>query len=53
LIALESDPKHAEVARLNVARAGLADTVELRFGRALDTLPQLAAENCGPFDLIQ
>jgi len=52
LITLESDPKHAEVARANIARAGLAAVVELRLGRALDTLPQLAAERRGPFDLI-
>src|ERR1700676_4155985 len=43
LISLEADPKHVEVARANVARAGLADIVEIRFGRALDTLPQLVA----------
>jgi ATP phosphoribosyltransferase regulatory subunit HisZ len=41
---LESEPKHAEVARANVARAGLAEQVEVRLGRALDTLPKLAAE---------
>ena len=52
LITLEADPKHAEVARANIARAGLADIVELRLGRALDTLPQLIAEGLGPFDLI-
>jgi predicted O-methyltransferase YrrM len=52
LITLESDPKHFEVARVNIVRAGLADTVELRLGRALDTMPQLAAEGRGPFDLI-
>jgi predicted O-methyltransferase YrrM len=52
LITLEADPKHAEVARANVARAGLADAVEVRVGRALDTLPQLAAEGRGPFDLV-
>lgn len=52
LITLEADPKHAEVARNNIARAGLSDVVELRLGRALDTLPQLAAEGCAPFDLI-
>jgi predicted O-methyltransferase YrrM len=52
LITLESDPKHFEVARANIVRAGLADTVELRLGRALDTMPQLAAEGRGPFDLI-
>jgi predicted O-methyltransferase YrrM len=52
LVTLEADPKHAEVARANLARAGLADVVELRLGPALDTLPELAAENRGPFDLI-
>lgn len=52
LITLEVDPKHAEVARANIARAGLSEVVELRLGRALDTLPQLAAEGRGPFDLI-
>ena len=52
LITLEADPKHAEVARANIAQAGLANVVELRVGRALDTLPQLAAEGYGPFDLI-
>jgi len=52
LITLESDAKHAEVARGNFARAGLAGIVELRVGPALDTLPQVAAEGRGPFDLI-
>ncbi|WP_437970928.1 O-methyltransferase [Sorangium sp. So ce260] len=52
LITLESEPKHADVARANLERAGLADLVELRLGRALDTLPGLAAEGRGPFDLI-
>ena len=52
LITLEADPKHAKVAQANIAQAGLADVVELRLGRALDTLPQLAAEGYGPFDLI-
>lgn len=52
LITLEASPRHAEVARANIARAGLADRVEVRLGRALDTLPQLAAEGHGPFDLV-
>lgn len=52
LISLEVDPKHAEVARLNVARAGLQDVVEVRIGNALETVPQLSAEGRGPFDLI-
>jgi predicted O-methyltransferase YrrM len=52
LITLEADPKHADVARANIARAGLAEMVELRLGRALDTLPALLREGRGPFDLI-
>ena len=52
LITLESDPNHAKVATANIARAGLAKVVELRLGRAIATLPQLAAEGKGPFDFI-
>jgi predicted O-methyltransferase YrrM len=52
LITLEADPRYAEVARANIARAGLADVVDLRLGRALETLPEVAAEGRGPFDLI-
>jgi predicted O-methyltransferase YrrM len=52
LITLEADPAHAEVARANLARAGLTDVVDLRLGQALETLPHLAAEGHGPFDLI-
>jgi predicted O-methyltransferase YrrM len=52
LITLEADPRHAEVARANIARAGLAAAIEVRVGRALDTLPRIAAAGQGPFDLI-
>ncbi|MFF6897592.1 O-methyltransferase [Streptomyces hydrogenans] len=52
LITLEYDPRHAEVARGNLARAGLADRVEVRTGPALDTLPLLEKEGAGPFDLV-
>jgi len=51
LITLEAEPKHAQVARTNIARAGLANIVELRIGQAQETLPKLAAEGLGPFDL--
>jgi predicted O-methyltransferase YrrM len=50
LITLEFDPKHAGVARANIARAGLAEKVDIRVGRAIDALPGLSAE--GPFDLV-
>jgi predicted O-methyltransferase YrrM len=46
LVTLEVDPEHAAVARGNLARAGLADRVEVRVGPALETLPTLE----GPFD---
>ena len=51
LISLEIDPKRAEVARANIARAELANTVEIRVGPAEDSLPKLVAEG-RPFDLI-
>jgi predicted O-methyltransferase YrrM len=47
VISLELDPKHAAVARSNIARAGVADLVEVKVGPALETLPTLD----GPFDL--
>ena len=52
LLTLEADAKHADVARASFARAGLTGVIELRLGPALDTLPQIAAEGHGPFDLI-
>lgn len=52
LITLEYDPHHAKVAEANVARAGLSDRVEIVVGAAADTLPQVAADGAGPFDLI-
>ena len=52
VITLEYEPKHAEAARANFQYAGLADRVEIRVGRAIDTLPQLAHEQRGPFDFV-
>jgi predicted O-methyltransferase YrrM len=52
LITLEANPKHADVARANLDRAGLTDKVEVRLGSALETLPKLAAEDEPPFDLV-
>jgi predicted O-methyltransferase YrrM len=52
LITLEADSRHAEVARENIAEAGLSELVDLRVGPALEALPQLAAEGAGPFDLV-
>ncbi|WP_284743665.1 O-methyltransferase [Amycolatopsis sp. RTGN1] len=49
LVTCEYEPKHAEVAKANLARAGFGeDVVDIRVGAALDTLPTLT----GPFDFI-
>jgi predicted O-methyltransferase YrrM len=52
IITLEADPKHAEVAQKNFAHAGVESKVELRLGKALDTLPKVAADGRGPFDMV-
>ncbi len=52
VVTCEFEPRHAEVARRNVERAGLAGVVDVRVGAALQTLPQLEQEGLGPFDLV-
>ena len=52
IVSLEFSPKHAEVARANLKRAGLLSRVDMRVGPALDRLPVLKAERGGKFDLI-
>ena len=52
LITIEIDPHHAEVARQNVAAAGLSSVVEVRVGAALDVLGRMKGEDVGAFDLI-
>jgi predicted O-methyltransferase YrrM len=52
LVTLELEPRHAEVARRNFARAGVAERIELHVGPALATLARLRAEQVAPFDLV-
>jgi predicted O-methyltransferase YrrM len=52
IVTLESEPRHANVARTNIAKAGYEEVVDIRVGPALQTLPTLVAEGAGPFDLI-
>jgi caffeoyl-CoA O-methyltransferase len=49
LVSIEIEPRHAEFARRYVQRAGLADRVDIRIGRALDVLPSLDGEK---FDAV-
>lgn len=51
IVTLEIDRKHAGVAASNFERAGFSDRIDVRVGSALETLPRLAAEGAGPFDL--
>jgi predicted O-methyltransferase YrrM len=51
LITLEANAEYAAVARASIERAGLGEIVDLRVGPALETLPDLAQEGAGPFDL--
>jgi len=50
IVSLESSAHHADVARENLRNAGVMDCVDLRVGRAIDTLPALVDD--APFDLI-
>jgi predicted O-methyltransferase YrrM len=52
IVSLEFSPKHAEVARANLRRAGLLGRVDVRVGPALESLPVLAAEHGDKFDLV-
>jgi predicted O-methyltransferase YrrM len=52
VVTLEFEPKHAEVAKKNLKRAGLAKKVEIRVGAAADSLARLQEEGAKPFDLI-
>jgi predicted O-methyltransferase YrrM len=52
LVTLEAEPRHAEVARANIAQAGLSDRVEVRLGPGRETLAKLVEEGEPPFDLV-
>jgi predicted O-methyltransferase YrrM len=52
LVTLELEPKNAEVALSNITQAGLDHIVEIRIGRAVETLVKLETEGHGPFDMI-
>jgi predicted O-methyltransferase YrrM len=52
LVTLELEPRHAEVARANLVRAGLGDVTEVRVGHASETLRAMVADKVEPFDMV-
>ena len=52
MVTLEVDPKHARIATDSIALAGLEDMVDVRLGRAIDTLAELGAADGVPFDIV-
>ncbi len=52
LVTLELEPHHADVARANIAAAGLCDRVEVRTGAALSSLERMIEATEEPFDLV-
>jgi len=52
LVTLEIDEHHADVARRNLARAGLSERVKIKLGRASDTLDAMIADGAEPFDFV-
>ena len=52
LVTLEAEPRHAEVAKANIERAGFAPMVEIKLGAAADTLDAMVKEGVRPFDFI-
>jgi caffeoyl-CoA O-methyltransferase len=52
LVTLEMSPAHAVVARKNLDRAGVGELVEIRVGRAGDTLSKMIEAGEESFDLV-
>jgi predicted O-methyltransferase YrrM len=52
VVTLELEETHARVARENFVRAKVADKIELRLGRAIESLRAMVAEKVAPFDFV-
>ncbi len=52
IVSLELSERHAQVARKNLARAGVAERCEIRVGPALEQLAKMRAEKIAPFDFV-
>lgn len=52
VVTLEFDAHHAKTATENLRNAGVLDRVDIRVGRAIDSLPTLENSGAAPFDLI-
>ncbi len=52
LVTLEFEPRHAMVAQANIAHAGFSGQVEVRLGKAVDSLAAMIAAGEAPFDFV-
>ncbi|MFL5615009.1 MAG: O-methyltransferase [Gemmatimonadaceae bacterium] len=52
IVTLEIDPKHAEVAKRNIERAGQRSVVQIRVAPAAESLAQMKQEGVAPFDFV-
>ncbi len=52
VITVEFDPHHADIARQNIAKAGLDAKIDLRVGKAMDILQELIANREEAFDFV-
>jgi predicted O-methyltransferase YrrM len=52
VVTLELEPVYAELAAANIARAGYADSVEIRLGRAADVLRSMIDDGEEAFDIV-
>ena len=52
VVTLELSPRHAEIARANLQKAGVLNRIEIRVGPALNSLRSLVKSGAAPFDFI-
>lgn len=52
LVTLELEPRNAEIARINLDRAGVLDRVDIRLGPAIESMRAMADGSVEPFDFI-
>ncbi len=52
IVTLERNPRHAEIAKKNIQRAGFSNQVQILVGHAIELLDQMIMSQRDPFDFI-